>query len=68
MSESALAHYLQNTSVVPDPGFIAYLANLEQINKVSPEVVSAIIAEIKDQRSHLKMIASENYSFFSPNT
>lgn len=62
MSESALAHYLQNTSVVPDAGFIAYLANLEQINKVSPEVVRAIIAEIKDQRSHLKMIASENYS------
>ncbi len=49
MSESALAHYLQNTAVVPDPGFIAYLANLDQINKVSPEVVNAIIAEIKDQ-------------------
>ena len=43
-------------------GFIAYLAALDTIYNTSPKVVNAIISEIKDQRSNLKMIASENYS------
>jgi glycine hydroxymethyltransferase len=63
-SASPLAGYLADTTSlgkIPDPGFIAYLASLEQINKVSPEVVRAIIAELADQRQNLKMIASENY-------
>lgn len=61
---SPLASYLTDASAlgkVPDPGFIAYLASLEQINAVSPDVVRAIIAELTDQRQNLKMIASENY-------
>ena len=45
-----------------DPGFIAYLASLEQINSNSPEVVKSIVQELDDQRSNLKMIASENFS------
>jgi glycine hydroxymethyltransferase len=61
---SPLASYLADSSAlgkVLDPGFIAYLASLEQINTVSPEVVKAIISELTDQRQNLKMIASENY-------
>lgn len=40
---------------------IAYLASLDHINSVSPEVSKSIIQELKDQRSHIKLIASENY-------
>ena len=62
---SPLAGYLKDTSTsgkAPDPGFTAYLASLEQISKVSPEVAKAIVSELADQRANLKMIASENYS------
>ncbi|MBM3201765.1 MAG: glycine hydroxymethyltransferase [Chlamydiae bacterium] len=41
---------------------VAYLANLDYLSRKSPEVAKAIIQEIHDQRSHLKLIASENYS------
>ena len=57
---SPLAQYLsQNPN--PNAGFIAYLASLEQVASVSPEISRSIIAELADQRSNLKMIASENY-------
>ncbi|MDN3509611.1 MAG: glycine hydroxymethyltransferase [Candidatus Neptunochlamydia sp.] len=41
---------------------IAYLASFDHIGKENPEVVTAIVKELKDQRSYLKLIASENYS------
>lgn len=44
---------------------IAYLASLDQIENTSPEVVKSIEQELKDQRSHLKMIASENYCSYA---
>jgi glycine hydroxymethyltransferase len=40
----------------------AYKNALEVISAASPEVAAAIVQELKDQRSHLKLIASENYS------
>jgi glycine hydroxymethyltransferase len=43
-------------------GAIAYLAALDYVGESSPEVVAHILQELKDQRSHLKLIASENYS------
>ena len=51
-----------NSSKKLSSGFIAYLAALDTIHKVSPKITKSIIDEIKDQRSNLKMIASENYS------
>ena len=62
---SPLATYLTDAASSGrrlDAGFVAYLASLEQVSGVSPEVASAIVAELADQRSNLKMIASENYS------
>lgn len=44
---------------------IAYLASLDHIESVAPDVRASIIQELTDQRSHLKMIASENYSSFA---
>ena len=57
---STLANYLSQNST-PNPGFVAYLAALEQVASVSPDVAKNIVSELADQRSNLKMIASENY-------
>jgi glycine hydroxymethyltransferase len=62
---SPLARYLTDAATsgrVPDAGFIAYLASLDQVSRTAPEVAVAVVAELADQRSSLKMIASENYS------
>jgi glycine hydroxymethyltransferase len=58
-----LKHYLSKTA--PDQqksSVIAHLAALDHLENTSPEIASAIVAELEDQRSHLKLIASENYS------
>lgn len=44
---------------------IAYLAALDEIEKSSPEIAQSIIQELKDQRSNVKLIASENYSSYA---
>lgn len=44
------------------PAAVAYLAALDQIDTVAPPVAASIIQELKDERSHLKLIASENFS------
>lgn len=41
---------------------IAYLAALDHIHSEYPLIAEKIIQELKDQRSHLKLIASENFS------
>ena len=46
-------------------GMVAYLANLEQVGKVDKNIVRSVISELEDQRSNLKMIASENYCSLS---
>ncbi|MCA9173345.1 MAG: glycine hydroxymethyltransferase [Planctomycetales bacterium] len=44
------------------PAALAYAANLATVAEVCPETARAIVQELADQRSHLKLIASENYS------
>ncbi|OGN64593.1 MAG: serine hydroxymethyltransferase [Chlamydiae bacterium RIFCSPHIGHO2_12_FULL_49_32] len=60
---SHLTRYLQT---VPEGNrsraAIAYLAAIDHLQSVSSEVADAILSELKDQRSHLKLIASENFS------
>ncbi len=61
---SPLARYLSESAALGhsvDPGFVAYLASLQQIHATSPRVAATIVAELEDQRGNLKMIASENY-------
>lgn len=41
---------------------IAYIAALDHLEVVHPPVAASIIKELTDQRSYLKLIASENYS------
>lgn len=58
-----LQHYLKNTPPEAQSyAAIAYLASIDHIETVAPHVAASIIQEIKDQRSHLKLIASENFS------
>lgn len=40
---------------------IAYMASLDAIQASSPEIAGAIVQELRDQRSFLKLIASENF-------
>ena len=64
MTVSPLTRYITRTmdaGASPNPGFVAYLASLEQISTVSPEVARSIVGELRDQRTNLKLIASENY-------
>lgn len=58
-----LQNYLSRTNLKKiQSATVAYLAALDQIETISPTVAAHIIQELKDQRSHLKLIASENYS------
>ncbi len=43
------------------PAAIAYMASLDAISHEFPQVAESIVKELKDQRSHLKLIASENF-------
>jgi len=45
-----------------DPASIAYQNALEVIGAVEPTIAGAIRSELADQRSSLKLIASENYA------
>ncbi len=41
---------------------IAYLAALDHLEQVAPAVARSIVQELQDERAHLKLIASENFS------
>src|SRR3954471_6266670 len=62
MNTSPLLDYLAATprEKLSEPT-IAYLANLSATARVAPAIARSIVQELADQRSHLKLIASENY-------
>lgn len=61
-----LSHYFQATPEDKrSSAAIAYLASLDVIDQESPAVARSIEQELKDQRSYLKMIASENYCSYA---
>lgn len=60
--DSVLAKYLAEARSDINATMTSYVATLETISKVSPEVASRVVGELRNQRSHLKLIASENYS------
>lgn len=41
---------------------IAFMASLDAIGEADPQIASSIAKELHDQRIHLKLIASENFS------
>ncbi len=57
-----LTRYLNQLAERPIvPEVAAVLAGLDAVQARSPRVAGAIAAELKDQRTHLKLIASENF-------
>ncbi|MEL3908093.1 MAG: glycine hydroxymethyltransferase [Treponemataceae bacterium] len=63
--KNGLKSYLEKTGSNYDLGLVAYLANLDLISKVYPEIAASVVNELENQRTHLKLIASENYSSLS---
>jgi glycine hydroxymethyltransferase len=47
------------------PHALAFMASLDAIHADYPLIADRIVQELKDQRSYLKLIASENYSSLS---
>lgn len=63
MSTSYLENYFTKTpSKQQSKAAIALLAGLDHLADHAPSIAKSIVAELQDQRSHLKLIASENYS------
>jgi len=61
-TEFVRAYLSERGAADVNPGFLAYLANLEQVAGVSSETARWIVQELADQRGNIKLIASENYS------
>ncbi len=59
---SFLKKYLDSHKDNYTEAMVQYIANLDQVASVSPEVAGRIVNELADQRTHLKLIASENFS------
>lgn len=60
---SALQDYLSsNAPERVTAGMAGYVASLEQVASVNPGIAASIVQELADQRSNLKLIASENFS------
>ena len=66
MSNTYLSKYLAGRSVDSLPvSAISFYASLDSVAAVSPTIAERILKELADQRSNLKMIASENYCSLS---
>ena len=62
-TSSPVSEYLLSRSEDQiNPAMLGYVANLQQVAEVNPPVAASIIQELEDQRSHLKLIASENFT------
>ncbi len=55
-------YFLKNKQEHRQKKVIAYLAALDHVIDQDPKIGHAIVQELKDQRSYLKLIASENFS------
>ena len=60
-----LKNYLQSNQGKFNPEMIAFVANLDLVAKADVSIAKSIVKEFVDQRSHLKLVASENFCSFS---
>ncbi len=60
--KDGLKKYLEKAAGNIKEEMVAYLANLDLVQGTFPEIARDVVMEIENQRSHLKLIASENYS------
>ena len=61
--KNRLQNYLaKDPSNIQNQAAISYLAALDHLESACPPIATSIEKELKDERSHLKLIASENFS------
>jgi glycine hydroxymethyltransferase len=60
--KSLLQEYLKKNQGDINPSAISFCAGVDQVANILPETARSIVKELHDQRSNLKLIASENYS------
>lgn len=58
---SILEKYLASCGGKPNVAMTAYVAQLEQVAAIAPNVAANVVRELETQRAHLKLVASENY-------
>lgn len=56
-----LEEYLSLCGGKPNASMCAYVANLQQVASVDSKIAASVVNELENQRSHLKLVASENY-------
>lgn len=56
-----LENYLKEFSGKLNPAMVSYVANLQLVSDVAPEIAGDVVKELATQRKHLKLVASENY-------
>jgi len=56
-----LENYLASCGGKPNAAMTAYVANLQQVAAVGSDIAASVVNELENQRSHLKLVASENY-------
>ncbi len=62
-TSSPVSEYLSSrSSDEVSPAMLGYVANLQQVAAVNAPIAASIVQELKDQRRHLKLIASENFT------
>ncbi len=62
---SALSDYLKENGGNVTDAMAFYLSGLDLVKKVSPAAAGRVVKELRDQRTNLKLIASENFSSLS---
>ncbi|MBB5218006.1 glycine hydroxymethyltransferase [Treponema rectale] len=60
-----LENYLKEAGSSLNAAMTAYVANLQTVSQVAPEIAADVVNELENQRSHLKLVASENYCSLS---
>ena len=56
-----LENYVKECGGKLNPAMTSYVANLQLVSDVAPEIAEDIVKELATQRRHLKLVASENY-------
>mgnify|MGYP003534435631 FL=1 len=56
-----LENYVKECGGELNPAMTSYVANLQLVSDVAPEIAEDIVKELATQRRHLKLVASENY-------
>ncbi|MCR5605892.1 MAG: glycine hydroxymethyltransferase [Treponema sp.] len=58
---SPLEDYIKSCNGKVNAAMTAYVANLQEVASVVPSIAADVVKELETQRSHLKLVASENY-------